>query len=311
MAGNAVIRELRREDCSAVADLHLRVNPHQLETSERVWFWATRGIEREQWRHWVAETNGEIVGSAWAAFEWSVPTHGKGRFWVAVAPEHRGRGIGGALYDVVVKYLRGRGAWRARANVDDDPAGERFLARRGYEPDKIDRVFELILGAAELPEPSVTVVPLAQARHLERELYDICEAGEIDLPGDEPETALTLETWKQDDYGLPDLSGEGSFVALDGEHAVALALLCVDPARRLAYNQMTATLPSHRRRGLAIAVKLASARWARANGFKRILTENDESNAGMLAINERLGYRPLYDQVSFVLEWERPPGERG
>jgi GNAT superfamily N-acetyltransferase len=311
VAGDAVIRELRREDCPAVAALHLRVNPHQLETPERIWFWATRGMEREQWRHWVAETNGEIVGSAWAAFEWSVPTHGKGRFWVAVAPEHRGHGIGGALYDVVEKYLRGRGAWRARANVDDDPAGERFLARRGYEPHKTDRVSELVLADAELPEPSVPVVPLAQARQLERDLYEICAAGELDMPGDEPETALTLETWRLDDYGVPDLSGEGSFVALDRERAVALAFLCVDPRRRLAYNQMIATRPFHRRRGLALAVKLAAARWARANGFERILTENDESNVGMLAVNERLGYRPLYDQVSFVLEWERPPGERG
>jgi GNAT superfamily N-acetyltransferase len=122
------------------------------------------------------------------------------------------------------------------------------------------------------------------------------------MPGEEPETALTLETWRLDDYGLPDLSGEGSFVALDGGRAVALAFLCVDPQRRLAYNQMTATLPSHRRRGLALAVKLAAARWAQANGFERILTENDETNLGMLAINQRLGYRPLYDQVVFMLE---------
>lgn len=311
MAGSVVIRELRREDSPAVAALHLAVNPHQLETPERVWFWASRGIEREQWRHWVAENGGEIVGSAWAAFEWSVPTPGKGRFWVAVAPEHRGRGIGGALYGVVEEYLRSRGAWRARGNVDGDPAGERFLVQRGYEPDKVDRVSELVLDAAELPEPSVPVVPLAATRQLERELYEICEAGEIDLPGNEPETALTLETWKQDDYGLPDLSGEGSFVAFDGERPVALTLLCVDPKRRLGYTQMTATLPSHRRRGLALAVKLASARWARDNGFERILTENDDTNVGMLAVNERLGYQPLYDQVSWVRQWERPPGERG
>jgi GNAT superfamily N-acetyltransferase len=310
VAGGALIRELRREDCPAVAVLHLTVNPHQLETPERVWFWATRGIEREQWRHWVAEADDEIVGSAWAAFEWSVPTAGKGRFWVAVPPERRRRGIGGALYGVVEEYLREHGAWRARTQVDADPAGERFLERRGYERREADRVSELVLASAELPEPSVPVVPLAQARHLERDLYEICAAGEIDMPGDEPETALTLETWRLDDYGLPDLSADGSFVALDGGRAVALAFLCLDPERRLAYNQMTATLPTHRRRGLALAVKLASARWARENVYERLLTENDESNTGMLAINERLGYRPLYDQVSFVRQWERPPGER-
>ena len=73
---------------------------------------------------------------------------------------------------------------------------------------------------------------------------------------------------------------------------------------------MTATLPEHRRRGLALAVKLEAARWAAANGFERIVTENDATNAGMLAINEQLGYRYLYDQVGWVLEWERPAGER-
>ena len=83
-----------------------------------------------------------------------------------------------------------------------------------------------------------------------------------------------------------------------------------DPGRSLAYNQMTATLPEFRRRGLALAAKLAAVRWAAANGFERILTENDEANAGMLAINRRLGYRPLYDQTKWVLEWEGPPGER-
>ena len=311
MAGDTVIRELRREDAPAVAALHLAVNPHQLETAERVWFWATRGIEREQWRHWVAERDGEIVGSAWAAFDWSVPTPGKGRFWVAVPPERRRRGIGSALYDVVERYLRERGAWRARTNVDADPDGERFVTSRGYTARDVDRISELVLAGAELPEPRAHLVPLAQARHLERDLYEICAAGELDMPGDEPETALTFEAWKLDDYGVPDLSAEGSFVALDGGRAVALAFLSLDPARRLAYNQMTATLPSHRRRGLALAVKLAAARWARDHGYERILTENDETNTGMLAINERLGYRPLYDQVSFVREWERPPVQRG
>jgi GNAT superfamily N-acetyltransferase len=314
MGRGAVIRELRREDCSAVAALHLAVNPHQLETPERVWYWASRGLEREQWRQWVAEEEGEIVGSAWAGFEWAVPTPGKGRFWVAVAREHRRRGIGGTLYEVVEEYLRGRGAWRARANVDADPAGERFLRERGFDRTGVDIVSELMLAGADLEEPSApgfSVVPLGQARDRIEDLYAVCAAGEIDMPGDEPETAMTLADWKLDDFGVPDLSDEGSFVVLEGERAVSLAFLAVDPDRRLAYNQMTATLPEFRRRGLALAVKLAAAHWAQANGFERILTENDAENAGMLAINERLGYRRLYEQTNWGLEWERPPGERG
>ena len=306
-----MIRELRREDAPAVAALHLAVNPHQLETAERVWFWASRGLEREQWRQWVAEEDGEIVGSAWAAFQWAVPTPGKGRFWVAVAPERRRRGIGGALYEVVDAYLRERGAWRARANVDADPAGEQFLRRRGFERSGADIVSELLLADADLEEPSVPVVPLSQARDRIEDLHAICAAGEIDIPADEPDTELTLDDWKLDDFGVPDLSDDGSFVALEGERPVSLAFLALDPARKLAYNQMTATLPEFRRRGLALAVKLAAARWAQANGFERILTENDEENTGMLAVNRRLGYRQLYEQGKWLLEWERPPGERG
>ncbi len=312
MAGGLLIRDLRREDAPAVAALHLAVNPDQLETPERVWYWASRGLEREQWRQWVAEADGEIVGSAWANFEWSVPTPGKGRFWIAVPPALRGRGIGSALFERVDAYLCGRGAWRMRSQVDGDPAGERFLAARGFERRGADRVSQLELTGAELEEPRVPagfrLVPLGETRDLVEDLFAICEAGEIDMPGDEPETAMTIEDWKLDDFGMPDLSDDGSFVALQGERPVSLAFLCVDPERRLAYNQMTATLPELKRRGLALAVKLAAARWAREAGFERILTENDDTNVGMLAINERLGYRLLYDQTEWIKEGLAKPG---
>ncbi len=306
MAGGLLIRELRREDAPAVAAVNLEINPHQLETPERVWFWASRGLEREQWQQWVAKVDGEIVGTAWANFEWAVPTPGKGRFWIGVAPGARGRGVGSALFERVDEYLRGRGAWRMRAAVDGDPAGERFLRARGFSPRGADLVSELTLAGADLAEPVVPhgfrLVPLGQARDRVEDLFAICAAGEIDMPGDEPESAMTIEDWKLDDFGVPDLSDDGSFVALQGERAVSLAFLSLDPRRRLAYNVMTATLPELKRRGLALAVKLAAACWAQESGFERILTENDEANAGMLAINRRLGYRLLYEQVKWVKE---------
>jgi GNAT superfamily N-acetyltransferase len=233
---------------------------------------------------------------------------------VAVAREHRRRGIGGALYEVVEGYLRGRGAWRARTKVDADPAGERFLRERGFERSGADIVSELVLAATDFGELSVrgfSVKPLARVRDRLEDLYAICAAGEIDMPGDEPETAMTQADWKLDDFGVPDLSDDGSFVALEGERAVSLAFLALDPSRKLAYNQMTATLPEFRRRGLALAVKLAAAKWALEHGFERILTENDAENAGMLAVNRRIGYRPLYEQTKWVLEWEGTPGEPG
>ena len=302
MADGAVIRELREQDAPAVARLELAVNPHQIATPASVWQRASRRIEREERREWVAELDGEVVGSALAGFEWAVPTRGKGRFWLGVHPDRRGRGLGGALYDEVKEYLRKRGAWRLRTWVDGDPAGTRFLERRAFRCRGFDVVSELELRDAELPEPSVPVVPLGGVRDRVEDLYAICAAGEIDMPGDEPETELDLAGWKLDDFGAPELSDEGSFVALADGRPVSLAFLTVDPDRRLAYNLMTATLPEFRRSGLGLAVKAAAARWAATNGFERILTENESGNAGMRAINDRLGYRPLYEQTSWVLD---------
>jgi GNAT superfamily N-acetyltransferase len=321
MAGGTVIRPLRRDDADAVARLRLTVNPHHIETAETVWYHATRAIEHERRRDWVVEAGGEVAGCAHAGFKWSVPTPGKGRFWIGVLPEHRGRGIGGELYVAAERYLKGEGAWQLRSWVDNDPAGDRFLASRGFERAGADRVSEVdprevgLLG--ELPRleaqraaEGFRLAPLDEVRDRVQELFEVCAAGERDMPGDEPETAIDLDSWRREEFDAPTLSGDGSFVALHGERPVALAFLTVDPARRLAYNQMTATLPEYRRRGLALLVKLAAARWTATTGIERLLTENDVENAGMLAINDRLGYRPLYEQTFWFLEWERPPGER-
>jgi GNAT superfamily N-acetyltransferase len=317
MAGDALIRPLREEDVAAVAGLRITVNPHQIVTPRSVWYRATRTVERARRRDWVAEIGGEIVGYAQAAFEWSVPTPGKAYFWIGVHPERRGQGHGRDVYSVARDYLLAEGAVRLRTWVDADPAGERFVRTRGFVQGHVDRVSEVdprdvdVSGLAQAETQGFRLAPVAEVRERLRDLYEICAAGERDMPGEEPETELDFESWRRDEFDLPGLSRDGSFVALAVGRPVSLAFLVVDRERRIAYNQMTATLPEYRRRGLALTVKLAAARWAAEAGIERLLTENDTENVGMLAINERLGYRPLYDQRSWALELEREstPGE--
>ena len=58
-------------------------------------------------------------------------------------------------------------------------------------------------------------------------------------------------------------------------------------------NGLTAVLRSHRRRGIATALKRAQLAWAAEHGYREVVSEMVAGNDGMRAVNERLGYRPL------------------
>jgi GNAT superfamily N-acetyltransferase len=257
----------------------------------------------------------EVVGHAEAGFEWAVPTPGKGRVWVSVARTHRRRGIGTALLETAVAYLREEDAWRVESFVPADPAGAEFLEHRGFRRSGRNRVSCLDLQEAAIPEVTVRghrLATLGETRDRAVELHTICAEGEVDMPSDEPETEVDFESWRREEFEHPDVSDECSFVVLEDDRPVSLAILTVDPERGVGYNSMTATLRSHRRRGLALLAKAAAARRSREAGLQRLVTENDAANVGMLAINDRLGYELLHIEEYFLrLEREGPPGERG
>jgi GNAT superfamily N-acetyltransferase len=78
-------------------------------------------------------------------------------------------------------------------------------------------------------------------------------------------------------------------VALDGGRYVGL-VFHVSGSPALLIVEVTGTARAYRRRGIAQALKLKSMAWAKQAGFSSLLVNNDLSNAGMLAINDKLGF---------------------
>ena len=87
---------------------------------------------------------------------------------------------------------------------------------------------------------------------------------------------------------------------VDGELA-ALTMLRVDRPSGRAQNNLTGVRRQYRGRGLARLLKTHSLHRVAQAGATSAITDNDETNAPMLAVNRSLGYRHLVRRV----EWER------
>jgi RimJ/RimL family protein N-acetyltransferase len=72
--------------------------------------------------------------------------------------------------------------------------------------------------------------------------------------------------------------------------------------------EFTASAQEWRGQGLATLAKLSALHLAARAGVRWVGTANDESNAPMLAVNRRLGHRPLPDLMVYERESAEPSG---
>ena len=122
-----------------------------------------------------------------------------------------------------------------------------------------------------------------------------------DVPGDDSFESLTLAEWSQRFWRSVFADDECSLVAtVDGVPA-GLTVMRVDRPTGRAQNNITGVRRQHRGRGLARLLKTHSLHRVAQAGVTSAITDNDETNAPMLAVNRSLGYRHLVRRV----EWER------
>jgi GNAT superfamily N-acetyltransferase len=304
-----MIRDFEPADAPAVsAALHEEQPPHPV-TPEGVLHWRDGQPERARARLWVAEEAGRIVGWAEARIRWTTKVQDIGDVWAYVVPSERGRGIGAALYAETERYVLGLGA-RILESWTYTAAGESLLQNRGFRATGTEQVSILAPARADLSalapleeektQEGFRLVPLGDVRDRVEELHRVYAAASQDVPEYFREDDIRLDEWRHETLDHPQLSMEGSAIVLFGEQPVALAFVEVDEPANVAANEMTGTLPEFRRRGLARLAKLATIRWAAAQGIAAMQTGNSHENPGILALNASLGYRPVATETHYL-----------
>ena len=247
-------------------------------------------VSREPERlYLLAEDGGRVVGTG-------VVGRSSRRYhrpaMVAVRPEWRRRGVGSELLARCLGHAESLHAVAAIGSVrEDDTESLRFLERRGYAvTDRVVLVELALQPGVRSPRPpdGIDIVELDEG--LLRGAYEVFREGAEDIPSSDE----TGEVSPFDEWVLQLRTHPLTLVALDAGRVVGYADLELRNAEeRLLENNLTSVRRSHRRRGIAEALKRTQIAWAAANGFRRVTTGSHEANEPMRRLNEKLGYREL------------------
>lgn len=299
------IRDFTPGDYQAVVDIQNAVYPDNPAVVED-WREADAQIDPKcKFRRWIAEVEGQAVGVAqYIQTPWGYHPQ-KFYVMVRVHPGFQGRGIGKALYAVVIAALEEFDPIQISATIrEDHPYVQQWLAKLGYRlhvreqrsalvPAEFDPVpfagVEEKLAAAGITIK--TYEELSGDPDRDQKLYRMEMDILPDVPGNDEFTEPGLERYKQDVLDAPMRAVYLAAVTADGE-VVGLTNLWADRASDMLFTGLTGVKRSHRRLGIATALKVRAILWAKARGCSRINTDNAETNP-MLQLNYRLGFRPL------------------
>lgn len=176
--------------------------------------------------------------------------------------------------------------------TDGTPEVVAFLAERGYAEVRRYVISELDVAAAADPgPPAFPLVTLAERPDLAPALYELARIAHADQPGRADSTVS--DAWHE--WGLARHDPTAYFIALDGERVLGYGYLEQGDGRWT--HGFLAVARAARGRGIAGAIKRAQIRWAKANGVPSLRTATETRLESMRALNARLGYRVLYDEI--------------
>jgi GNAT superfamily N-acetyltransferase len=178
--------------------------------------------------------------------------------------------------------------------TDASPAVVDFLEARAYEHVRRYVISELDVAAAPAPDlPAFPLVTFAERPDLAEAVYAIAVDAYADQPGRSETRLGSFEEWRS--WGLDPHPADAYFIAVDAARVLGYGFLEVDGENWK--NGFMAIARGERGRGVAGAVKRGQIAWAKEHGVAALRTATEVRLAQMRALNERLGYRHLYDEI--------------
>ncbi len=267
----------------------------------------------------VVEENGRIIAFATCSNVWWSSDPDRYRFSIAVHPDFERQGIGTAVYEHILN----------RCNAQTPPPrilesgtyqhktqSVRFLQKHGFHI-----VMRWIISTLDVPAfdvaqfaalrqriagRGIAIRPLPQQiphdPDWQKHLWELDWALTQDEPLPFTPQQLPLEEFVQRHIEAPNVIHDAWFVALDNGRYVGMTQLERNESDPTRYSTgFTGTVRSHRRIGLATALKTCAIEYAQQQGIQLIRTGNEESNP-MYLLNKKLGFTDSTANLAFEKE---------
>jgi mycothiol synthase len=300
-----------QEDFEAVVDIYnacWESDPASVEQLK-----ATYEMEEHSaflYRRVMAELDGEIV--AYAIYREVNYAHvpGKYEIQVNVHPDYRSEGIGRYLFEHVVELLETlepepriimvetRSHHTAAINMIESMPGFELVMRHKVAVLDVNTFdFKRFAHYEErMKSQNIAIRSLREIASTEpdwrRKFYELYWKAYEDVPMNIPATRVTY-----DDFLLwiehPCFTMDGTWIAVDEISGVwaglTVVMLKLGDSHKL-HTDLTGVLRSHRRMGLATALKLKVIQWAHRINATSIETDNEEHNP-MFQLNLHMGFK--------------------